>query len=436
MDYEIIKDPIHGYIKVYEHELQLLNTPAFQRLRRIRQLTAAHYVYPGATHTRFSHSLGVMHTSGLFVNNLLEPFVKSRDLDKKRAEYYFFLIRLWGLTHDLGHGPFSHTFDIAVLQDFKLNHELMSARIVKEDPEISKIINGLQDLGITSKRLHECLIETREEWKTRRKIGKTKHTENAFYQILKGFYSTDIIDYLLRDNHYTGAGYGNFDWQRLILTSQLHLNEVAVDIKAKEALEAFLLSRMFMFATVYYHRTSRAVERVIMDFLEKAKAKINFREFIEKCEKYVTLDEESIFHMSKLKTIKERKMLLERSIPYHKVAEKKVQLSDRLATVNGIEISSNIQEIMGSIIPPSAFFVDTPNFKMNPMIGESQVCFIDSSVEPPKVTHESIRKTSFGEIPYSIWSVRLYLHKKFKDKEEKLRKAFNSVLGAEQETHF
>lgn len=436
--YEIIKDPVYGYTKIFEHELKIVNTHAFQRLRRVRQLPAAHYVYPGATHTRFSHSLGVMHISGMFVENLLQPLFDAEKLDDEEFDYYFHLMRLWGLTHDLGHGPFSHTFDSVIFKEYSLTHELMSAKIVKEDKTISKIIRGLDYLGIDLDRLLECLAESREEWTSKKKIGTTRHSENAFYQILKGFYSTDIIDYLLRDNHYTGAGYGNFDWQRLIINSQLYKNEVALDIKAREALDAFLLSRLFMFETVYYHRTSRAVERVIQVFLEKAKEKIDFEKFISKVDKFIGLDDESIFHISELKDIPEREMLIARKIPYSRVAEKRVHLSNSLASIDGASIESSISEIVGSTIPKDAYFVDTPNLRMNPMIGENQVCILDNSVNPPSMCHESISKTSFGEIPYAVWSVRLYLHKRYKVEQEKLRKAFNSILdsGMTTATHF
>ncbi len=127
--YEFIKDPIYGYIRLYEHEREIIDTPSFQRLRRLKQLPSVHYIYPGATHTRFSHSLGVMHLSGIFVNHLLEPH--KNKIPGDTFAHFFFLIRLWGLTHDLGHGPFSHAFEEAILEDFRLNHEYMSAKIVQ-----------------------------------------------------------------------------------------------------------------------------------------------------------------------------------------------------------------------------------------------------------------------------------------------------------------
>jgi len=89
-----------------------------------------------------------------------------------------------------------------------------------------------------------------------------------------------------------------------------------------------------------------------------------------------------------------------------------------LASVDGDGIASNISDAVNASIPEDAYFVDTPNLRMNPMIGESQVCFIDNSIRPPRVTHESISKTSFREIPYSVWSVRLYIHKNTRVKEK------------------
>src|SRR4030042_383845 len=145
--YEVIKDPIYGYIRLYEHEKEIIDTPAFQSLRRLKQLSSAHYVYPSATHTRFSHSLGVMHISGIFLERLFEPY--RGEISHEEFCHYFFLMRLWGLTHDVGHGPFSHTFDVAVLQEMNLNHEYMSSKIVQEDSEIASVIEKrLTDFGI------------------------------------------------------------------------------------------------------------------------------------------------------------------------------------------------------------------------------------------------------------------------------------------------
>ncbi len=436
VSYEVIKDPIYGYIKLYEHEREIIDTPAFQRLRRLKQLASAHYVYPSATHTRFSHSLGVMHISGLFLKRLLEPY--NNEISEEEFCHYLFLIRLWGLTHDIGHGPFSHTFDNAVLQQMHSNHEYMSSRIVQEDSRIASIIERrLTDYGISPKTLSDYLVKSKEEWLDARKLGKTEHNEAAFYNILKGFYSTDIIDYLQRDNLFTGAGYGNFDWHRLILSSNLSNDEIALDKKARDTLDSFLLSRMFSFHAIYYHRWSRAVDRIIKNFLIKAREKVDFNSIVKDVHEYEKLDEESIFHFDELVAIPERTMLLNRTIPYRLVDEKRFPTSS-FPFLSEDEFSGLLSKKLKGNIPPDAYFIDTPNLPFSPAIGEERICMVDTTISPPAISHELIRETSWGEVPHSIWTVRLFLDTKYAKDEDKIRKAFDAVVKGDTKlkTHY
>jgi len=434
--YEIVKDPLYGYIILYEHEMNIIDTPSFQRLRRIKQLPSAHYVYPGATHTRFSHSLGVMHLSGLFLKHLLEPH-RSQITDDEFLHYYF-LVRLWGLTHDLGHGPFSHIFDKAVLEDLKLNHEYMSSKIVQEDTEIAAVIeNKLKDYNIKPRSLAEYLGKSREEWSETKTLGKTEHSEAALYFVLKGFYSTDIIDYLLRDNLFTGAGYGNFDWQRLILSSHLQKDEVALETKSRDALDAFLLSRLFSFNTIYYHRWSRVIDHIMRSFLIEAKEKINFQNYAKDIKEYRKLDEESIFHMNELKDIPELLMLKNRIIPFRQVCEVHIDEST-FPFLDEDNLSDLLSKKLEEKIPVGAFFVDTPKLPLGPMPEEEELSMIDMSSTPPKVSRERVRETSVGEVPCSVWTIRLYLDVKFKEKKEELKEAFEGMIKKETKprTHF
>ncbi len=423
--YEVIKDPIYGYMRLYEHEKNIVDTAFFQRLRRIRQLYAGHFVYPGATHTRFSHSLGVMHLSGLFVKQLLEPYQERISSDT--FLHYFFLMRLWGLTHDLGHGPFCHAFDEAILQEQQISHEYMASKIVQEDESIGDVIDKLGVFSIDRKVLGEYLGKsTREEWTNVKKLGTTEHTDMAFYYLLRGVYSVDIIDYLLRDNYYAGAGYGNFDWQRLILYSHLWKNEMALDRKARDALDALLLSRFFSFDTIYYHRWSRAVDHIVKLFLLKAKEKIDFSSLTHDLKQYEALDEESIFHMKELACIPECEMLRNRRIPFRKIDEVVWRL-DVNFPLTGEDLDRKLSEKL-SDVPPEAYFVDTPNLHLNPMLGEDMVCVLDTSEGVPIESHESVKKTAWGDMPNFLWNVRLYLHNDYKQSEDKVKKAFKSVM--------
>jgi hypothetical protein len=429
--YEFVKDPIYGYITLFEHEKEIIDTPSFQKLRRIKQLPSAHYIYPGATHTRFSHSLGVMHLSGLFVEQLLMPY--RNEISENESLRFFFLVRLWGLTHDLGHGPFSHTFDKVVLEDMGLNHEYMSSKIVQEDKDIAGIIDEkLKDYDINPKVLSEYLGKSREEWTEAKTLGKTEHNEAAFYYILKGFYSTDIIDYLLRDNLYTGAGYGNFDWQRLILSSHLVRNEIALEIKSRDTLDAFLLSRLFSFKTIYYHRWSRVVDHIIKDFLTKAKEKIDFKKYANDVNEYGQLDEQSIFYMPELNEIPERKMLMNRVIPFREIDQ--VVIPEPMRFLKEDDLCKLLSDKLKGKIPEEAYFIDTPNLHLNPMIGEEEVCIIDTSTSPPAISHESIRKTSWGEVPPLIWTIRLYLHSDYDKIKDEVKQDFRALIEGESKT--
>jgi len=206
LNYEIVKDPILGYIKIYEHEKQIIDTPIFQRLRRIKQNTGVHYAYPCATHTRFSHSLGVMHIAGLFTEHLLEQIPRVRENTKKK---YYYLMRLWGLTHDIGHGPFSHSFDDIVLKPIhKTDHEKLGAKILRECSYFPKCVKPENNIEINLGEIASLFeVKAAEEWPLNKRIGSSDVNERVLYYVCRGAYSADIMDFLLRDSYFTGAGY-------------------------------------------------------------------------------------------------------------------------------------------------------------------------------------------------------------------------------------
>jgi len=433
--YEIVKDPVHGYVKLYEHELNILNTPAMQRLRRIKQLSTAYFVYPGATHDRLSHSIGTMHVAGLFTEKLLEPLVSRRELPQGEAQKYVFLMRLWGLTHDIGHGPFAHTFESAILSGFSRSHEHMSAKILAEDARIQSCMKKIEkNLGISTEQMVELLMKPREEWVSRKRIGRSEHFEDAFFWVLKGFYSADSIEYLLRDTLHTGAGFGAFDWQRLLLTSHLHQDKVVLEKRGREALDAFLLSRILMFDTVYYHRTSRAFDHILTNFLKKVEQRLNFAQCIDEVDKYMKLDDASILHNAKTKGIKERKWLLNRVNPYSMLTEEPLPISSQqpMIFVKLISRTDWNEELKGKITghyPENAFFVDTPNLPSNPMKGEDKVFLLDTI--SGKVEPRPIWKTFWGEIPRIMYILRLYVNKRYVHLAPQLKNSFAKLLETE-----
>ena len=227
---KFIRDSVYGDINLNPFEVRIMDMPQFQRLRRIKQLGLIGLIYPGATHTRFEHSVGTM--------NLGSKLSEELELEQDEIE----LIRASALLHDIGHGPFSHVSE-GVLS---VPHEELTKFVVTQTSmrdlleekfdvsEIVDIINGKGYLG----------------------------------PIVSGELDVDRMDYLLRDSHNTGVAYGIIDYERII--SNLKLEDgLILDIKGVQAAEGALVSRYFMYPSVYQHHTTRIVNSMFRRALKK-----------------------------------------------------------------------------------------------------------------------------------------------------------------------
>lgn len=217
---KFIRDSIHGNLQIDDFEVKLIDTPPFQRLRRIRQLGFTNLIYPGANHTRFEHSIGTMHLASQLAEQL--------GLDKHEKG----ILRVSALLHDLGHGPFSHVSE-TVIPD---SHEELTIKVIRESV-ISDILMEEFDL---------------EE------IEATLKGESVLGQAISGEIDVDRMDYLLRDSHYTGVAYGIIDVERLIQNIKIE-DDLILDKKGVPAAESTLLARYFMYPSVYQHHTTRIV---------------------------------------------------------------------------------------------------------------------------------------------------------------------------------
>ena len=300
--YRGFRDPIHGFIKVYDAERDIINTPAFQRLRRIKQLGLTCLVYHGADHTRFAHSLGVMElATRVFETTLLKDQNGDKVLkwkNKKEINRNKVLVRLVALLHDIGHAPFSHASE--ELFPKRLNHEIYSAKIVTEDIELESIINGLKDrfnVDITTEDVKNFLLK--------REFG-----EPFLQQIISGPLDADKMDYLWRDSYHAGVHYGRFDIGRLINTFVVVYDKIregpalGIEIGGLYAAEAMMLARYYMFLQVYFHEIRRAYDLHLIDFL---KTLLPNGKFPTKIKDYLNYDDYSVLHKVKEAIDKKRK---------------------------------------------------------------------------------------------------------------------------------
>ncbi|PBO85845.1 MAG: hypothetical protein COA77_01395 [Thaumarchaeota archaeon] len=238
-----LRDPIHGFIPVYDQEFEIIQDPVFQRLRRIKQLSFGYFVYHGAEHSRFGHVIGVMHLVERALNKIQENAKKldlTVDIDKKDIQ----LARFAALLHDVGHHPFSHALDSSKMIPVK--HEKYSTILVEN--HFSKF---LEKADIKPKDVSDLIL------------GNPPPDKPYLADLISSQIDMDRCDYLLRDSYYAGVKYGVYDLDRLI--DSLIVNEekkLVVLQKGFFSVEQFLLARYHMFSQIYLHKTKRCFENL------------------------------------------------------------------------------------------------------------------------------------------------------------------------------
>jgi len=345
---QFIKDPIYGYIFLNEIDTRLIDTSYFQRLRRIKQLSGSEFVYPGANHTRFEHSLGVSFLAEKMALSLTQD--EEGDLSKEDIA----LVRVAGLLHDLGHGPFSHTFE-ALLQRINKHHEDLSRWLILE----TEIKDILTDYNLNPKKV--CgLIHG----------NKTIKNKPFLNQIIASACDVDKMDFIVRDSYHTGAEYGRVDVMRIIYTMGVLNGNLAVNYSALSAFEAFLIARVESFRTIYFHKVSRASQLLIVRAMELAEEELGLLQF-KTPEEYLELDDYTVW--SKLMSCKASrgimKALARRQLL--KVAfEREFTTRDEFlqSTLNKQEYREQLQREIAKEagIAPETVFIDIPTLPSVP----------------------------------------------------------------------
>src|SRR6478735_8008631 len=245
----VFRDPVHGLVELKGEDrpiADLIDTAPMQRLRRIKQMGFAWLVYPGAEHSRFGHALGAFHIAQRVTRRLELPAPLARH------------VKVAALLHDIGHGPFSHAWEHVFAGH---DHERWGARIVAEDVELAAALERLES-GLPA---------------TLRAFWGKGYQPHFARKLVSSQLDVDRLDYLLRDGHYSGAGYATFDLDWIIHAIQVasvHSHDDPADLvidyrRGMYAGEPYLFARSYMYAQVYRHRTVRAAECMFINTLER-----------------------------------------------------------------------------------------------------------------------------------------------------------------------
>ena len=242
---KVFKDPVHRYVHVRDQVIwDLVKTKEFQRLRRIKQLGTLYLAFHSAEHSRFNHSLGVYE----IVRRMIENFEEYPEWDNNDR----LLALSAALLHDLGHGPFSHTFE----DIFHTDHEEYTKKIILEHTEVNEVLSRVSP---------DFPREVAEV------INKT-HPNKLVISMISSQIDADRMDYLQRDSFYTGVSYGNFDMERILRVMRPSKDEVLIKESGMHAVEDYLMSRYQMYWQVYFHPVSRGGEVMLNLVMQRAKA--------------------------------------------------------------------------------------------------------------------------------------------------------------------
>ncbi len=290
-----VHDPLHGSIRLDGVFLKLADRHEMQRLRQIKQLGLGNFVFPGANHTRFEHSLGVYHLSGQMAESL------------KLSDEESDIVRAAGMLHDICHTPFSHTLSELAEVRFGLDHMKAARKLIngeiptyaekdeeflRSEPTISEI---LEDAGISPRKVCD-LIEYPESKRSTGDLFSQKAGQSFFksgnylHQIIHGPIDSDQMDYLVRDAHYTGVTHGAIDTERIISMLQVHNDQLVLNKGGATAAEGLMVSRSLMYTSVYYHETVRIAGSMLNKAIEESKLDMGDIHLMTDCDLMASLE--------------------------------------------------------------------------------------------------------------------------------------------------
>ncbi len=306
-----IRDPIHGPIRVSSAELKVIDAPAFQRLRRVQQLGFGALTFPGATHTRYLHSLGAMELAGVAFDSIARSLPP---MDERERARFRAIVRLAALLHDIGHPPLSHQLEHLLPPVAELNlpgldaachsgqarHEHFSLLILLQSQLTDVVRHAFADWGVEPIDVAAVLMPGLEGVDPQRFTVKGRSILPLMQQLVAGELDCDRMDYLRRDAYFAGVSYGNYDhaWilSNMIAVERTSHYELGLHARAIHTFEDFLIARHHMFMMVYAHQRSQIFNRILRAFFEETQA---IKNLPADPEAYIQYDDGSIWQALK-----------------------------------------------------------------------------------------------------------------------------------------
>ncbi len=347
-----VRDPVHGSIPIDDAEREILEHPFFQRLRNIKQLGFSEYVFPGATHTRYLHSIGVMNVASMVFNSLFKGN-QSAEIHRLRET-----LRLGCLLHDIGHAPLSHSTEsvMPMVSKLKLPKEFTEPndrQATHEDYTIKSIVDSSFTSSFTSVRsaygVHPEAVAQLVTGVCLDKAYFTVAGINYFplmHQLVSSEMDCDRMDYLLRDSYFCGVSYGKFDLDWIIDNLKICIENndayLGISERAISTFDDFLLSRFHMFMMVYFHYRAVCLEQMLLRYFQSGWNEYNIPADIEA---YLEHDDPYLYKILRLSTNEWAQRVVRNDIP-KKILETFGSVHmDKMATLEKFLQSENIDYI-------------------------------------------------------------------------------------------
>lgn len=416
-----IKDPLYGYLRFADEIREIIDTPEFQRLRRIQQLFGSDFVYPGAAHTRAEHSLGTAYLAKKMVDSIEDELKrrKGEGIGEKKKK----AVILGALLHDVGHGPFSHSFE-PYLSKFDLNHEDFTKRIILE-----RLAPKIENIGTVPELVAEIAggIESK----------KTK-SQPFLKQIVGSAVDADKLDYLRRDAYHTGAEYGFVDTERIVNFVSVFDGQICVKDKAIQSVEAMLIARALAFKSIYYHKASRSAQLLISKAIKAGAKELNLSSGIDDLSKYLSWDDRTMWaalldtpsseeYMRRLKNRRLLKVALSRSGSADRPSMDLLDIfaSPRLRE----ELSNSIAEEAGIQEPVEIDSPTLPNLPYHWTTGKREVPILITSPSQGEIVKpiSSMSRTAKA-LESFLYVIRVYtVPEKRKEVRKVAKKIFSGI---------